>query len=76
MRIIDARSGVDVVVGQKVTYPDGEWWTLRILEAGIFKAYGLFEGEIDGQRWSKWIKMPIRHTHPGFFLQRVAFVPS
>jgi len=74
VRIIDARSGADVVVGQTITYPDGEWWILRKFEPGIFKARAFVVGNriISPQ----WVDMPVRYTHPGFFLQRVAFMPS
>jgi hypothetical protein len=77
MRVIDARSGADVQVGDVVRYGPGEWWKLLELDAGWTWANAWVEGELDGQRFGPTLlPLQVRFTHPGFFLQRVAFAPT
>jgi hypothetical protein len=73
MRVIDARSGREVSINERVTYPDGEWWHLRdAFPEGFFTAVAY----VETPRGFARVRMPIRYTHPSFFLQRVAFFPS
>lgn len=116
MRVIDARSGNEMVIGQTVEYGDGEKLTLVDVDAGLFSATAVVEhtyrdftkerreptGETsemvgiwaDGQREVAYsptfrviekeplvtrkaqIPLAVRWTHPRFFLQHVAFIPS
>jgi hypothetical protein len=75
MRVIDARSGVDVKLYRPVRYPDGEWWRMIDFQPGLFEARALVEGN-RLQPSPTWVKLPVRYTHPGFFFQRVAFMPT
>lgn len=82
MRIIDARSGKDLIPGCRVSYSDGESVTLLSATPGIFSTKltadvvrpNHLTGELEPQRIA--LKVPVRYTHPSFFLQPVAFWPS
>lgn len=79
IRVIDARSGDDVKIGQTVTYPEGAGWTLLGVRDQIFSAtarvrswdasFGMAPHEHDQP-------LAVRFLHPSFFLQRVGFFPS
>lgn len=75
MKIIDARSGAEVVPGQTVRYEDGEWWRLLEVDPRFFSAHELIEHSSAPGR-TRWVPLTVRFTHPGFFGRRVAFVPS
>jgi hypothetical protein len=77
MRVIDARTGEEVEVGDTVSYGPDDWWKLIDVEHGWTSAKALVKGQMDGQRFGpKWLPLKVRFTHPGFFLQRVAFAPT
>lgn len=76
MRIIDARSGSDVAVGSMVNYGRGVWWKMLDLKKGLFTAHALIENHDADKTWTQWVPLQIRFTHPRFFLQRIAFVPT
>ena len=77
MRVIDARSGQEVSVGETIRYAEGDFWTLVDLEHGWTWAHALVVGELHGKRFGpSWLPLTVRFTHPGFFLQRVAFAPT
>lgn len=84
MKVIDARTGQEVVVGQTVTYDDDEGITLLELETGLWSArarvrriYRDPRTTPGGFRTSEaWIPLQVRWTHPRYFLQHVAFIPS
>jgi hypothetical protein len=76
LRVIDARSGDDVEIGQTVVYPDGTGWTLIEIDDRFFTA----EARVrtwDGQKASEHDQqLAVRFFHPAFFLRRVGFFPS
>jgi hypothetical protein len=71
MRIIDANTGTDVQLGVPFENIDGRI-TLLKLDEGLFNAKGLFD--VNGTK--AWVPLQVRFTHPGFFLQKVGFIPS
>lgn len=80
MKIIDARSGQEVVIGRRIDYPDGEGITVLHVEPGILSARAevvstvldLGTGRLVTSR--DWVPLTVRWTHPRFFLQHVAFL--
>lgn len=60
MRIIDAFTGQEVRVGE------------RVLEDRFFIVRGLIEAR--GERM--WLPFHVRFTHPKYMFQRVAIVPT
>lgn len=79
MKIIDARHGDEVKVGQTVRYPEGEWWRLEgVIDWGPV-AWALVR---DHTMTSfpdappKRVRLVVRFFHPAFLLQRVGFFPS
>ena len=74
MRIIDARSGLELLdTDDVVEYADSEWYRVLRVEERTLTAHALVEGNRVGRRW---VPLVVRYTHPGFFLQKVAFVPT
>jgi hypothetical protein len=71
MRIIDANTGTEVTVGQTFRNINGVHRLLAIDE-GLLSARAQFESS--GQVF--WLPLRVRYTHPRFFLQKVAFIPS
>lgn len=79
VKIIDARMGAERKVGDEWT---DEWLNKQLLaveEDGLFKATavmvqqtttGLHEPEL------VYVPLQVRYTHPSYFLQKVAFIPS
>lgn len=84
MRIIDARSGKEPKVGETITYPGGEGFELLEIEDRFFSArarvrsFAPAHPDTGAETVSTtgWVPLQVRFTHPSFFLQRVAFVPS
>lgn len=84
LRVIDARSGEDVQVGQIVNYPDGEWIRLDDVRSWFFGASALITAahkdytKNGGPIVVKQQRVPlaVRFLHPGFPGERVAFIPS
>lgn len=76
MRVIDAFTGAEVVIGQTIPTPEGGTMTLVDIDAGLFSA----SATADFRQGSKTIRrvfpLAVRWTHPRFFLQHVAFIPS
>ena len=82
MRIVDARSGKEMKLGDRVDYGDGEW--LKLVDADV----GLFSGEAFLERCYRHypsnklvtdrIQTPltVRWMHPSFMFRQVAFIPS
>lgn len=84
MKVIDARSGQELAIGASVSYGDGEGVTLLAVEPGILSARARVRlayhdysqpGEPLVTR-ETWTPLIVRWTHPRFFLQHVAFLPS
>lgn len=87
MRVIDARSGQDMTIGATVRYGGGEQLTLLDIDEGLVSAtayvervYLDFSKEVGGEAPlitdRRQIPLQVRFTHPSFFLQKVAFIPS
>lgn len=91
MMIIDAMTGREVRVGgimkrdyrtydtEKRRYikdeHEGEYdWELLKVEDRLFSARACIRYLKSGR--TVWMPLIVRFMHPGFFLQRVAFVPS
>lgn len=81
MRIIDANSGADVVVGDTFTNIDGEH-TLLAVQAGIFYGKALLRTTTVAGDYptillgERWVPLQIRYLHPNFMFQKVGFIPS
>ena len=71
MKVIDANTGTVAQVGEPFENINGRL-TLLKLDEGWFSAKALFD--VNGQR--AWVPLVVRYTHPGFFLQKVGFIPS
>lgn len=79
IRVIDARTGDDVKIGETVTYPDGSGWTLVGLSDKSFFAATAIVRSIDepgAPPRERAQPLQVRFFHPAFFLQRVGFFPS
>lgn len=87
MRVIDARSGHEVKIGQTIDWGDGESITLLDVDPGIFSASAIvrithrdYSRTIDlGKAYvtiTREVPLRVRWTHPAFFLQHVAFLDS
>ncbi len=80
MKIIDARSGQELVPGSDVRYPvfngepDSDNYQLLEVKEGWLTASARIRRLRDGN--TRWTHLVVRFTHPSFFLQKVAFVPS
>ena len=74
MRIIDAQSGQDVHEGSILNLSPGYTYKILKIKPGLLRAKAVVQHvELD-----KVLELPlvVRWTHPNFFMQRVAFVPS
>lgn len=82
MKVIDARSGQTMKVGDVARYPDGEWLRLEAVEGGIFSGRALItscdQNPMTGQMVTKtqYVPLVVRWLHPGFLFQHVGFLPS
>ena len=84
MKIIDARSGQEMVVGKTVAYPGGESLTLLKVKSGLLSARARVRSTTvdytDPGRAlvtrETWIDLAVRWTHPRFLLQHIAFIPT
>jgi hypothetical protein len=75
MRVIDAFTGREVMIGDTVPSPGGEhdWELLDVEDRWTTARARIREVESGRTRWSPLV---VRFMHPGFLFQRVAFVPS
>jgi hypothetical protein len=95
MKVIDARSGRELRIGDTVDRGDGEKLTLIDIDEGLFSASAFVEwtyrdysesrplDELAHRRGlaplvslRRQIPLQVRFTHPRYFLQKVAFIPS
>lgn len=82
MKVIDARSGHEMQIGETISYPEGESITLLEVEPGIFRARVRVRRVV--RMWPAHsletqearVPLQVRWTHPAFLLQHVAFLPS
>jgi hypothetical protein len=76
MKIIDANTGQEPEIGVPFNNINGTMVLLGV-EEGLFSARGLFGHPCDNPNCPDvWVPLQVRYTHPGFFLQKVAFIPS
>lgn len=88
MRVIDSRSGNEVVIGDRVSYGDGEAVTLLDVRPGILSARARVRVEmrdLDDEAAGlpsrlvareAWVDLHVRWMHPEHRMQWVAFLPS
>lgn len=92
MKVIDARSGQEMRIGDTVRYHHGEQLTLVDVDEGLLSCSAMVEhvfrdvtqippgvsSIMNAPLVTKRSQIPlqIRLFHPSFFLQRVAFIPS
>lgn len=72
MKIIDANTGAQIQPGQTFENINGVQTLLQV-KAGLLSARALFRLENGAL---VWVPLAVRYTHPSFFLQKVAFIPS
>lgn len=80
MKIIDARSGHPIRIGETYRYSDVESVTLIAFKAGPRligggKGQALLRTVHDGKIREAWVDCLIRKDHPAYPGQRVAFLP-
>jgi len=79
LRVIDARSGDDVTIGQTVVYPEGSGWTLLSVNDRFFTATARvrsWDPSLGTAPHEHDQPLAVRFFHPAFFLQRIGFFPS
>ena len=82
MKVIDARSGQEARLGVRIDYTDGEWVKVIDVEPGLFSAAATVETCMLDYRTGQLrtmvqqVPLQVRWTHPRYFLQHVAFLPS
>lgn len=81
MKIIDARSGREIKAGETIAYPDGESIRLDSYRPGILAADAVVTSttrNLSGRLETATAVVPlvVRWTHPNYFLQHVAFLPT
>jgi hypothetical protein len=82
MKIVDAFTGRAVSVGDVVPSPGGRPWKLLDTRDAFFRVWALVSEVPDvldkgtGASAPRWTELQVRFTHPKYFMQRVAFVPS
>ena len=88
MKIIDARSGRVVTIGDTVEWGDGEGFTLLDADVGLFSGEACMRqtlrdysmrvdiGKAPLLTRTAWVPLAVQWLHPRYFLQHVAFIPS
>jgi hypothetical protein len=72
VKVIDANTGRELFAPMRFVNVMGIVDVDKIVP-GLFRASARIR--IDGGPW-RWVPLQVRWTHPGFFLQHVAFLPS
>lgn len=77
MRIIDANTGTEVKVGDSFENVNGCHQLLSV-EERVFTARATFLSQEHRLAEPRLVHVPltVRYLHPGFFLQKVGFIPS
>jgi hypothetical protein len=65
----------DEIKVRRLQDEEPKWYRIIKVQDRIFSARALMEGNALEPR-IQWVPLHVRVTHPGFFLQRVAFVPT
>jgi hypothetical protein len=81
MKVVDARSGEAMNVGDTVRWGGGEWLRLESVTPGFFSASAIIttcEQDMNRRLVTRTQKVPliVRWMHPGFPFQHVGFLPS
>lgn len=76
MKVIDAYTGQEVLVGQTIPTPGGGTMTLVDIDVGLFSASATADFKEGARVTRRIFPLQVRWTHPRFFLQHVAFIPS
>lgn len=77
MKIIDAHTGVEVEVGQRIPLPGDGYYELTHVYPGIFSASADAIICSGGKRVAhNKLPLRVRWMHPGFPFRHIAFVPS
>ena len=81
MKVVDARSGAELVEGQTVRYPDGEWLRLDKVYEGLFESKAMVTTATrdPGGRLladTRITRLSVRYLHPAFFLRKVGFLET
>jgi hypothetical protein len=72
VKVIDANTGIELSEGISFDNINGRIDVFKI-QPGVFSARALVRR--DGGE-PVWVPLTVRWTHPGFFFQHVAFLPS
>lgn len=87
MKVIDARSGREMKIGDTIDWGDGERITLLDVDPGLFRATALvrithrdYSCQIDlGKAYvtiTREVELAVRWLHPSYRFQHVAFIAS
>jgi hypothetical protein len=82
VKVIDARSGQEMKIGDTVRYGQGEYVKLLDTDPGLFSASATLEiGYLDprSNTLTKIVRqspLTVRWLHPSFLFQHVAFINS
>ena len=72
MRIIDANTGHEPSIGETYRNVHGDITLLSVVDESLFGARAVLK--VNGKRVE--VPLQVRYTHPAFFLQKIAFIPS
>jgi len=85
VKIVDAFTGREVEIGDVVPSPGGRPWKLLDVRDAFFRVWALVSEIPDmgsalagmpPELGPRWMELQVRFTHPRYFLQHIAFVPS
>lgn len=82
MKVIDARSGQEMKIGDTASYPDGESVTLLDFYPGLFSASALVRIRYRAYPSNEIVTstreepLTVRWLHPSYRFQHVAFINS
>ena len=73
MKLINAFDGKEYRAGDMFPVPGSGVHQILKIEPGIFSARALITN-LRGKPF--WLPLQVRWTHPSFFLQHIAFIPT
>jgi hypothetical protein len=83
MRVIDARSGKTVQIGETIEWRTGwcethgpTWIRLLNVRPDVFRASAVIQRGDRSRSETVEIPLVVRWLHPSYFLQHVAFLPT
>lgn len=75
MKVVDAHTGREVTVGDTLPIPGGDgYYKVIAITPGLLTARILLAS--NHPAFDGWVPLIVRWTHPSWFLQHVAFIPS